>query len=604
MKPIEGIRFWMILVLLALLAAPSISLAQREVHWQINARAFPDAVSVFADVEDRGVFNRNMASTAFTISVDEYAGDMGGWILNADQPNMRGGATGAQVLIMIDKSRSYTKDFDKAKRMARAIAKGMRAGSDEVGIATFPTGRGYAETRLDLPFSGNLPSVLTAIERIEPMPKDDETGGRFCNALAEGIKHFPEKDNTRYRAIIFLTGGADKAEGKGNCYKDSYAAGKIPFYNMVFKLDRKYDDKRNAHKIENACHDLALSTGGRSIFRRSESEMARFIKGFWNRIQSQYFMQVSFPCYRPAPYLEHTSVLKVEGRDADGIKYEATSTPAPVPEITAIYPQQAYRNHVDDGKIDLTIDGKGFCGLPGQVKAFVGGRPVQIKTLSPYRIVASTGKSVETGVVKIANRFTQTGESPMKFEIIKPPKGAEASSTLMFLVMGVVGLIFIAVVIVALRSRKARVPMGAPPAASSVAPPVSQVPGSIPGTAPKTVAVGALSTAWIVKPDGTKIDLAPGPNLVGREAHCQVKVDVQGVSREHAKIELDPADNTVWAEDLGSTNGTLWGPEGAAESELQKLDQRRQFKTGEAIWIGGQKLSVFVTESTESRQEG
>jgi len=51
-------------------------------------------------------------------------------------------------------------------------------------------------------------------------------------------------------------------------------------------------------------------------------------------------------------------------KTAEGIKFEATSAPAPTPTITAIYPDQASRKDIDDGKIDLTIDGNGSAARP------------------------------------------------------------------------------------------------------------------------------------------------------------------------------------------------------------------------------------------------
>jgi len=582
--------------LLAALAAPSLAQAQREVNWQVNSKGFPDDVSVFADVSDKTMsgasFNPNLDASAFAISVDEYAGEQGGTILNANQPNMRGGRMGGQVLIMIDKSRSYTKDFDKMKKMASAIANGMNPAIDQVALAVFPTGSGYSESKLVQNFTSNKNAVKAAVNAVEYMPKDDETGGRFCNALAEGLEYFPQNVNNKYRLIIFLSGGADKSEGKGNCVQDSYAAGKVPFYSMIFQLDRKYDDKRNAHKIENAAHDLALNTGGQSIFRRSEGEMAQFIAMLWNRVHSQYYLQVTFPCYRPAPYLEHTSVLKVEGQDADGIKYQAASHPSPKPVITAIYPQQAYRNAVDDG-MDLTIDGKGFCGHPGQVKAYVGGRAVQIKSQMPYRIVASTNSNLESGKIKVGNRFGESGESPMKFDIVEPPKGAEASSTLMYLIIGLVGLVVIAVLIVALKSRKAKVPKGAPPSAPAPQP-SGQVPGAPAAPAPKTVAMESTPGAYVQRIDGSQNPLGPGDNIIGREAHCRIKLEVAGVSREHAKITINPTSGLAFVEDLNSTNGTFWGPADATEAQLVKIEQPRQINSGETVWIGGEKLTLVL----------
>jgi len=599
MKAIACSGWWTALVAVALLVAPTVSEAQREVHWQINPHGFPSTTSVFVDVEERGSFRRDLQADAFAVSMDEFVGEQGGWLTNTQQTGA--GWAGAQVLIMVDRSRSYTGKWDEAMEMARSIVNYMDPNRDSVAVATFPAEGGFSESKLNQPFTNSKGQAINAINRISLPPKDDKTGARICEALSEGLKYFPEQPADKYRVVIFLSGGADKGEGKGDCVQQSYNNGLVPFFNIIFKLDKKYDDPRNSHKIENKAHELAQKTSGRSIFRRSENELKQFVGLMWNRIRSQYLLQMTFPCFKPEPYVEHIAILKVEGRDSEPIKFEATSQPAPTPVITAIYPQQAYRTHVDDGAVDLTVDGTGFCGQAGQLAAYVGGRQVQLKSQNPFRLVASLNESVETGVVKVVNRYRQSGESPMDFEVIKPPKGAEASMTLVYLVIGVVGLVVIAVIVVAVRSRKAKAPAGKPAPPPAAPPPsVAQPPAAAPapagapaGGAPKTVAIAKLTRVWITRADGTATDLTPGQNLIGREPHCKLRLEITGVSREHAKIDADFNTGAVFVEDLGSTNGTYWGPAGAVETQLQKLTQRKLLTAGDTVWIGGEKLTVF-----------
>jgi hypothetical protein len=580
---------------LIVLALPAVSLGQREVHWQINPQRFPSDVSVFVDVEESGAFRRDLPATAFEISVDEFVGEQGGWILNRQQ--VAAGWTGAQVLIMIDRSRSYTDEWGNAKELARQIVGYMDPNRDQVAVASFPAIGGFKESKLNLPFTSNRAQATAAIDAVELPPKDDKTGGRICNALTEGLKYFPEGSHDKYRVIVVISGGADKGEGKGDCVQESYAAGKVPFFTVMFKLDKKYDDPRNSHKIENSAHDLSMNTGGRSIFRRSAAENKQFVGLLWNRIRSQYYLQVLFPCYKPEPYIDHISMLKVEGRDTEGLKYNATSQPAPAPEITALYPTSATRAQIDDERQKLTIDGKGFCGGPGQVKAYVGDIPVNLDAQGPFRLVASLNSRVETAGVKVINRFGQSGESPMKFEVLKPPKGAEGNQTLIVLVFLLVGLSVVAVLAMVLRRRKARVPpkgVSAPLPPTPAGPPAPAAPAA---PAPRTVAMAAspeAATARVAMPDGRMIELAEGPNLIGREPQCRLVLEVQGVSREHARIDVQlAAGGGVWVEDLGSTNGTYWGPAGAADSAAQKLTERRGLSSGEHIWIGGQKLTIL-----------
>ena len=56
---------------------------------------------------------------------------------------------------------------------------------------------------------------------------------------------------------------------------------------------------------------------------------------------------------------------------------------------------------------------------------------------------------------------------------------------------------------------------------------------------------------------GTTFPLADGDNEIGRDPHCTVWLDVEGVSRRHAKIHIDHARRVVTLDDLGSTNGTF-----------------------------------------------
>jgi DNA-binding winged helix-turn-helix (wHTH) protein len=64
------------------------------------------------------------------------------------------------------------------------------------------------------------------------------------------------------------------------------------------------------------------------------------------------------------------------------------------------------------------------------------------------------------------------------------------------------------------------------------------------------------SSCWIL-PAGRQIPLSPGENIVGRDPHAQVWLDVPGVSRRHARIVVDG--DTVTIEDLNSKNGTSVG---------------------------------------------
>jgi hypothetical protein len=600
MKATHLTKAWCLLAVFTCVGIPLNASAQRDVNWQIDPKGFPGDVSVFIDVEENGVFKRDLTAAAFALSMDEFAGEQGGWILNQQQ--VTSGWAGAQVLVMIDISRSYTDDFDKAKRVVRAIINYMDPARDTMAIGTAPRKDGFSEANLNVPFTSDKNALLSGLNQIKPLPSNDESGARICNSLSEGLRWFPEQPSDKYRAVMVLTGGADKGEGEGDCVEKSYANGKVPFYSIVFTLDRKYDDPRNAHKIENKTHELSQKTGGRSIFRQSENDYLQFVGLLWNRIRSQYLLRVTFPCYKPMPIIEHVSVLKVEGRDADGIKFQATSAPAPTPEITAIYPQFATRRDIDDGKVELTVDGRGFCGSPGTVKVFVGNASVAPNSQNPFRVVASLNSSVENGNVKVYNRFGQKGESAVKFEVQKPPKGAEASSTLTAIVIAIVVLAGLAILLVALKSRKAKAPTQSSP---STPPAPAMAPAAAPSTggAAKTMAMNAISRAWIERKDGERVDLDEGVNIIGREDTCRIKLEVPGVSREHARIDLQKAQGLIWLEDLGSTNGTFWGRRGAGEDDLKRVEKKQILSAGDTIWIGGECLTVRFEGGTKAPQE-
>jgi DNA-binding winged helix-turn-helix (wHTH) protein len=61
------------------------------------------------------------------------------------------------------------------------------------------------------------------------------------------------------------------------------------------------------------------------------------------------------------------------------------------------------------------------------------------------------------------------------------------------------------------------------------------------------------SNGWLIWGDKS-IELAEGETLLGRAMDAQVRFDVPGVSRRHARIIIDGASVTL--EDLGSQNGT------------------------------------------------
>ncbi|MCK9521525.1 MAG: FHA domain-containing protein [Proteobacteria bacterium] len=564
------------------------ALAQRAVNWQINPRGFPAETAIFVDVEDAGTYKRDLPPDAFAISLDEFADNQGGIVLNAaltGDKSTQGGWAGAQVIVLIDVSRSYTKEFALAKKMAKHLVAQMDPTRDEIAIATFPAEGGYTEARLHQTFTGSVDTLNEAIDRVA-LFSDDKTGGRLCNALSEALAFFPAANTDRYRTVMLLTGGADKGEGKGSCVQDAMAEGGIPFWSVGFKLDKKYDDPRNSHKIENGLYDLAQNTSGRSMFRKTQANMEGFTGVvFWNRIRSQYRLMTNFMCYAPSPEINHVSVLKVEGQPASPIKFQAAAASTPSPVITDFFPGEATRKEVDDGKIELTVDGTGFCGAPGQIRVTVNDRQVMTRSATPYRLVATLNSAIDEGTIKVTNKWTLTGESTAKFVIVKPPKGAEASKAMVILVIALVAFVILAIILIALRSRKARVPQGAPPTATQPAA------GKPAGTAAATMAISQMPLAkvWVTGPGDERRQLQIGRNLIGRETHCNVLLQVDGVSREHAAIYVDETSTKVELEDLKSTNGTS---RKTAQGALEGVTGRMALQPGDEIHISGHVLTV------------
>ena len=98
-------ELWCQLIVLTAFLIPLTAAAQpREMHWQINPQGFPSNMSIFLDVEAGGAFKRDLGAAAFAISMDEYASDQGGYIINQQQ--VVAGQAGAEILIVVDKSSS------------------------------------------------------------------------------------------------------------------------------------------------------------------------------------------------------------------------------------------------------------------------------------------------------------------------------------------------------------------------------------------------------------------------------------------------------------------------------------------------------------------
>jgi FHA domain-containing protein len=90
---------------------------------------------------------------------------------------------------------------------------------------------------------------------------------------------------------------------------------------------------------------------------------------------------------------------------------------------------------------------------------------------------------------------------------------------------------------------------------------------------------------------GTTFRLEDGDNVIGRGPRCAVLLDVDGVSRRHANIHIDPARRVVTLADLGSTNGTFVG--------RTAVTRPVEVQDGDVITIGSVDLRLRLWGSDE-----
>lgn len=85
---------------------------------------------------------------------------------------------------------------------------------------------------------------------------------------------------------------------------------------------------------------------------------------------------------------------------------------------------------------------------------------------------------------------------------------------------------------------------------------------------------------WLVRNDRA-YPLTPGPNIVGRDPRSDVWVEASGVSRRHARLDVDAESTTIV--DLESSNGTFVGG--------QRLTGPRRLADGDVVELGAASLT-------------
>jgi pSer/pThr/pTyr-binding forkhead associated (FHA) protein len=71
-------------------------------------------------------------------------------------------------------------------------------------------------------------------------------------------------------------------------------------------------------------------------------------------------------------------------------------------------------------------------------------------------------------------------------------------------------------------------------------------------------AQATATPCWLVWGHHT-FRLSDGENVIGRDPRCSIWLDAPRVSRRHASILINLAEDTVFLSDLDSTNGTFLG---------------------------------------------
>lgn len=98
---------------------------------------------------------------------------------------------------------------------------------------------------------------------------------------------------------------------------------------------------------------------------------------------------------------------------------------------------------------------------------------------------------------------------------------------------------------------------------------------------------------WLVRNDQSYALLA-GENLVGRDPRCAVWIDASGVSRRHARIDVDHGAAAIT--DLDSSNGTFVGG--------QRIDEAWRLSDGDVIELGTATLTFrSLAGATAARTE-
>jgi DNA-binding winged helix-turn-helix (wHTH) protein len=98
--------------------------------------------------------------------------------------------------------------------------------------------------------------------------------------------------------------------------------------------------------------------------------------------------------------------------------------------------------------------------------------------------------------------------------------------------------------------------------------------------------------AYLIKPDGQALPMRGAACVVGRGSDVQVRLDLPGVSRHHARITI--ADGQALVEDLQSKNGTFVRGE--------RVGEPRTAMNGDEIGFGSVRVTFRLTSPALSTE--
>jgi hypothetical protein len=113
------------------------------------------------------------------------------------------------------------------------------------------------------------------------------------------------------------------------------------------------------------------------------------------------------------------------------------------------------------------------------------------------------------------------------------------------------------------RADAVAVPPAPPMTGSGAVPPMPPMPGRVatdtgrqhPSVVGRAGSKPGVTHVLVVDGPGTRHELTKGRNVIGRGTDADIRLPDTGVSRKHVDVVLEGG--TAFAEDLGSTNGTL-----------------------------------------------